>query len=810
MLPDGGLPPLSEDGGLPYIDDADAGVVTTENGDGGVPTAAQVDRELGEEPVTAPPEVKPVVPPLPKPLRIGISQALVGRFATSTCERPVSESPFERLSARFAGAAGKGPPPLFFDAGDLLGTSAMGRLAVETDVGRLAEAVASLGLQARALGRRDLAGGRQKLIDFTRAIGERGVPTVLTNLWCEGDATALCDVVLTGSEPPLLIDTPAGRVAFISAISPAALRELAQGPGQGIILKPPAEALGEATRLARSLGAGRVVAVYDPATGAELDDIVSLAKALDAASSPDLIFVSGVADRFSSAVTAGGNTLLVAARPAEVVVAELRDVHAHTHTLSISSPTSAAPVVEDFARDLNHALCERYDVPFASGQLPQELDRNAAAALVLDILRDHARAEVALINAASISPNAPWPLRTALTPLDLMQMLPFDNTLRTTMLKGSKLTALLGAATARGYFLRGAVKDDGGWKINGRAVDSDQQYTLVTTDFVVDKLNDEFGKPAPPFKLVEGGTVRDLVTRWLGVTRSRNVVSTPVDPARRTRWVLTYRLQLDLTSVSVSNPDTTIFTDTQLARGQSLSLVGETEFRAIGDHPAYSIDHDARLRYGIVRTIGLDGTNSGIQNNVDVLTGRTLAYARTLFGPPKWYLPKPYADVYAESELTKPDTRTYQHLQLLPQAGLRFEFVPTFSVYVGGGMTWEVFARAQDLTPPVPPAAGVLVGGWLLKPTRLVQLGERWVELESNLDVFARDIGGPAQVQTRGRIRLFFPLFSILSLTATYDLFLRYVRTRDLDRWKDQVGISNDVYIGLQVALGQAFQSFSF
>lgn len=809
LLPDGGLPPLTEDGGLPHVADFDAGfslLVAEEAGED-----AGVDAEPGEEPLTAPPNVTPVAPPLSMPLRIAISQALVGRFATNTCERPAAESPFERLSARFAGAtAGRGPPPLLFDAGDLLGTSAIGRLAVDADVTRLSEAVAALGLQARALGRRDLAGGREQLIGFTRALGARGVPTVLTNLWCEGDATALCDVVMTGDEAPLLIDTVAGRVAFIAAVSPAALRELAQGPGRGITLTPPADAIAEATRRARALGADRVVAIYDPATGAELDDTLALSRALDAESIPDVIFVSGVADRFSSALTASGNALLVATRPAEVVLAELRDVHAHTHTLALSTPVAPAPAIADYARDLNHALCERYDVRFSGGKLPKPLERADAAALVLDVLRAQARAEVALVNAASISPNAPWPLREALTPLDLMQVLPFDNTLRTTALKGAKLTSLLAAATARGYFIRGAVKGDAGWKINGRAVESDQQYRVVTSDFVVDKLGEEFGKPAPVFRSVAGGTVRDLVTAWLGAARAGEELANPVDPARRTRWALTYRLQLDLTSVSVSNPDTAIFTDTQLARGQALSLVGETEFRAIGDHPAYSIDHDARLRYGIARTIGTDGTNSGLQNNVDLLTARTLAYARTLFGPSRWYLPRPYADVYLESELTRPDTRPYHHLQLLPQGGVRFELVPTFSLYVGGGMTWEVFARAEQLTPPVPPAAGVLVGGWLLKPTRLVQLGERWVELESNLDVFARDLGGPAQVQARGRVRLFFPLFSVLSLTATYDLFLRYVRTGAVGAWKDQVGVSNDVYVGLSVALGQSFQSFAF
>ncbi len=751
MLPDGGLPPLTDGTGLPRFDDAGAAPEPEERDAGAEPAPAQVDQDLGED--TPEPALHTELPPVATAapgarLRVAASHALVGRFAANTCAQPIPESPFERLSARVAGAMDTpGAAPTLFDTGDLLGTSAIGRLAVETDVVRLAEAVAALGFRARALGHRDLAGDRKRLLELTRALDERAVRSVLTNLSCSAETRALCDAVVTGSEPPLMIDTPEGRVGFIAAISPGALREVGRHPG--LILTAPAGALAAATRQARALGANRVVAVYAPATGTELDDATELLKELDAASSPDVLFVSGLSSRFTSALTASGNTLLVATRPAEVLTVELGDGHAHTVQLpTLGTPS---PVVAAFARDLNHALCGRYEAPFAGGRLQRELDRETAATFVLDVMREHTRAEVAIINTGAVSSNAPWPLRGALSPLDVMQMLPFDNTLRTTRLKGSALVALLGSDGAKSFFVRGAAKEDSGWKINGRAIDTNQHYALVTTDFLADRLTDEL-KEAPPFAATGASTVRELVTRWLSVAREGDILRQPINPAERSRWTLSYRLQLDLTNVSVTNPDTAIFTDTQLARGQSLSLVGETEFRAIGDHPAWSLESTARLRYGMVRTVPLGGTANGIANNVDLVTLRNLGYVRRIFGEPKWYLPRPYADVYVESELTRPETRRYHHLQLLPQGGVRFELTPTFAVYAGGGMTWEVFAQPGDLTPPVPPAAGVLVGGWQLRPTQLVKLGARSVELESNLDIFARDLGGPTQLQARGRV----------------------------------------------------------
>jgi hypothetical protein len=55
------------------------------------------------------------------------------------------------------------------------------------------------------------------------------------------------------------------------------------------------------------------------------------------------------------------------------------------------------------------------------------------------------------------------------------------------------------------------------------------------------------------------------------------------------------------------------------------------------------------------------------------------------------------------------------------------------------------------------------------------------------------------------------PLFSVLSLTATYDLFFRSVRLPDdAGAWRVIHGVSHDLYLGLQISGGAAYQSFSF
>jgi hypothetical protein len=384
-----------------------------------------------------------------------------------------------------------------------------------------------------------------------------------------------------------------------------------------------------------------------------------------------------------------------------------------------------------------------------------------------------------------------------------MQALPFENELRRTTLRGDALKAFVEGPRAGEFYVRGVEKRGSDWFVAGRPLDLRADYRVVTTDYVAE--GGQGGIGAGKFAAVGTETTRDALGRFLEIARDGDATRAPIDPANRTRWTLSYRLQLDVTSVTVANPDPAIFTDTQLARGQALSLVGETEFRAFGDHPSFTFENQLRLRYGLLNTITPQGQSSGFVDNVDLIAARSLFYYRRLFGRrPEWYYPLPYADVYLESEFTRPATRAYHHLMLQPTAGVRWELAAPFAVYVGGGFTWETLARASDLVPPAAPLAFVLVAGWQLRPFKLVQLGERAVEVETNLDAFIRDLGANTQATLRGRVRLVIPVFSIFALTTTYDLFLRIVQIAGAR----EVGYSGDIYLGLQISYGQALQAF--
>src|SRR5262249_33783370 len=150
-------------------------------------------------------------------------------------------------------------------------------------------------------------------------LAERGVPYVLSNVHCAPAARALCAAVLDADDPPLLLDTPQGRVGFISAVAPAVVESIARDRAAGLTFEPPAAALLRAADAARAAGARWVVAAYDPAYFNELPDALSVLSALEAGRAPDVLLVARVSGQLSSLAGPAGSALLVATRPAGVV-----------------------------------------------------------------------------------------------------------------------------------------------------------------------------------------------------------------------------------------------------------------------------------------------------------------------------------------------------------------------------------------------------------------------------------------------------------------------------------------------------------
>jgi 5'-nucleotidase, C-terminal domain len=774
------------------------------------PASAPVDEDIGEATPVAPTPQNDMSPSR-TPLRVAVSSSLVGRFASTKCEEPVAEAPFQRMSASFGSTeVKKGMTDILrLDAGDLLGTATIGRFAVDEDVDALASAISALGLRALSLGHRDLSAARERVVKLARALKRVDLSYSLSNLRCDRPDHPLCAEVIDADDPPLVIETGSGKVGFVSAVSPSVLAHLPSDRTEGIALLPPAQALIDATSRARARGAVWVVAVYDPSVQSALEDALDATlgttTSLDLFSTPDLILVPGISRRVRMVSGATAPTPIVATRPAEAVTVSLYD--GSDPVIRIAEKAEPAVVISRYAENLNRKLCADADAFVPRPMLSRALGREDFAAFVLDVLREQHYADVGVLNERAINPRASYPVEGALSPIELLDVMPFEQEVRLVKLNGGQLKAFLDAPSHKEYFIRGAAMVKGAWRINGRPLEVNQEYRVAATDYVVDSTPAGFEDASSTPK----GALREAMLSWLAKTKSGDEIRMPIDPAERTRWRVFGRLQVDLNNVSVVNPNPAVFTDAQLSRGRSLSFVGEAELRAIGSHPAYALENQVRLRYGLVNAVGPDGTTSGAVNNVDLITARTLWFYRRLFSRvPRWFEPRPYADLLVETEFTKPETRSYHHLLLLPTSGIRFELTPPFSLYVGGGFTWEVFAQRGDLVPASDPAAAVVVAGWQLLPTRLLTLPQGTVDAETNLDCFVRDIGGNTQAQARLRLRLVIPIFSVLALTATHDVYVRYVRTQDAMTGVSiaQVGFSGDLIIGLQVTLTTTRQAF--
>lgn len=750
--------------------------------------------------------------PLSSSFRIAVSAGVHGDLATVTCDRSPTVPALVSVAAQLAGESFV----LAIDAGGLFGSSALPKLLLERDADAVARAVVAAGLRVLAVGHDDLAAARATFLLGARALAAHGIPYVLSNLECDPQGRPLCEAVIDAHDPPLLLPTEAGTVAVVAAVSPTVLDNVARDRAAGIRLVDPAQAIRRTTAAARAAGAAWIVAIYDPESGDEVRDALTLAARFTPGQGPDVLMVNGISDRLTMASTAGGHTLVVATRPSNVVMVEPGGANKVWPATSGPVPV----VVDRFAASSTEWLCRRYDRPLPGGVLSQPLSEDGFAALLLDVLREHARAEVAVINRGALSARGVFPIRGAITGLHVVSAMPFDNALRVAHVKGSVLKDFVRSPRATFFHLRGLTLEGGDVRINGRPVDADLEYRVITTDYVADGGDGGVASAGTiQWEPFGSETVRDVFLRWLEQPRTGDITAGLVDPARRTRWTLRYTLDIAFTSVVVQNPSvmlgmmpTPAFTDPQLARAQTLGLRGETELRAEGDHPRYVFESVARLRYGVANTVSPMGTSSGLVETADLIVGRMTGIFRAFQDRrPVWFHPLPYLDSYLESEFSRPDSRRFHHLEWRPTGGVRFQLFDPFSVYVGVGATWELLAQPEQLHPPGPPLVPVVVGGWALRPGPLFRLGWRSFEAESTLDALWRDPLGAPGAQIRFRFRLSIPILQPMSLTIGYDAFARLERFTETNMIsRDVWAFAGDLNVGFKIAYARAMQSFAF
>lgn len=745
-------------------------------------------------------EVLPPDAPV-RSLTVVASSGLGGDFVTLRCDTD-DHSGLARLATRLAGE----PDALAFDAGGFLGAAALSHLAMDHDADAVSQLAVTLHLRALALDQGDLAMPRDALVRAATSFSARGAPMLLGNLRCMASAAALCAAVIDATDAPWIVNTPEGRVALISAVTPTARDLIARSSAEGLLLDDPAEALARGTLAARAAGARWVIATYDPRIGHELDDALGVARRIPPHAAPDVLFVRRVEGQLRSATVPGRAVTLVATHDGTPVV---------VNALSPGDPrparTGEVPeAITSFIVRTHAWLCTEWHRPTAGGMLTAPLDQAAFTNLFLDVLRERTRTEIAVINRGAIDARAPFPLHGAVTPLDVTAALPFDNQLRITRVTSDELNAFLQSSAVQRFHVRGAALENDHVRVNGRPVDDHVRYTLVTLDYVADGGDGGLGG-ALVFDRAGTETAREVFLDWLAHPHPPPLPAAPLDPARRTLWLVRAAIDTAFSSVIVNNPDPAVFTDAQLARTPSTAGRLDLELHADAFHPLYRFENMVRLLYGATLSTpaGLPVT---ILETADLIAARSTGVWRGLLSPRRqWYRPRPYVDAYAESEFSKPATRSYQHLEMRPTVGLRFEASERLAVNLGAGVSWEVFATPLDFTPPGATAAPIFNAGFVLSPGHFFPIGTRFAEGELSADVGIRDPFGTLSAQGRVRARISIPLFDPVALTLSYDLYTRYARYFDNDGFlRDNWAVSADASIGLRVTFARALQAFVF
>ncbi len=772
------------------------GPASPEHPDGSPPGVPQQVLQ-SDAPMPVPPPPPPAPPP--PPFRVAVSYDVNGQFTSLTCsDRP---STLTSVAGEFAGE----PGVLAMDSGDILGSAAVTRLTEGHDIDGLAVAIQAAGFRVLAVGHRDLSADRAGFIRGVRALTAHGVPHVLSNLHCDAAHHDLCDAITDGDDPPFLIDTPAGRTAIISVMAPSQLGALAPSRAAGLSLDPVGDAVPRLITNARAAGAVHVVVTFDPTDHHEFEDAMALAGTFAPGTGPDAMVVNELPDGVATIETAHGGVPVAATRSGAVVVLQpgepvfARPAHEGT------PPTAVA----NFVRGTTQWLCDNYRRPLPGGSLTSPMELGAFGGFLLDVLRDTAHAEVGIINHAAVrGPNGLFPIEGGVTELAVAAALPFEDSVQVTSLSGAALKALATSPAAADFYIRGVdVAADGTVTINGRPEDDTQTYRIVTTGFISQGVGHLFGDHPPDFERFGSSSLQENLQSWLAVPRTGDVRTLVSNPSNNVRWHLRWTVDGSFASSDIANPSSaalpTGYTDAQLTRAETSALQIDTEFRADADHPEYQVNNSLRVQYSEVRNIPVGGLSTGLVPTTDLITERSDLTWRAYHGAVQWYDPQPYAAMFIESEFVPPPTRTFQHFEVRPSVGARFDLLDRLAFNLGIGGDYE-FGRYQE---PANSPLVTFIAGITLKPGKLFSIGGRVVQAQGLLEAawanpWINDQSlSSSSVTIRASAKLIVPLFDPIALTLGYDVF---ARNQNGTPW----GISGDGMVGLRVTLDHSIQTF--
>ena len=450
---------------------------------------------------------------------------------------------------------------------------------------------------------------------------------------------------------------------------------------------------------------------------------------------------------------------------------------------------------------IGEQLCRIATEVLPGAALTHPLDRDGFTALLLDVTRESARAEVAVINRGAVRPIANFPLQSRISRVDVLGAMPFDDVLRVGRIKGEALAAFMRSERSGHFRVRGVTADGEAFLVNGRPLDNAQYYRVVTTGFVAGGGDGGFGEEGEVvYESDSLGGPRQTLLTWLATPRGGDITTAPIDPAQRTRWTFRFFIDASFSNTTIANGPN--YQDPQLVRAQGTALQMDAEGHIDAEQPRYTFENTVRLRLGYQQTIDSAG-DTGLLKIDDLIAVRDQLAWRGLWRHRRWYTPLPYLESYLESEFTPPDaavlSRDWRHLQWRPTVGVRLELPLRATLNAGAGMDWETL----NPTPGAHPQPVLVLRGDL-PSTILFHIQDRDVEGQFFTEVAWREPWATtAETLVRLNARLSVPIFAPLAVTISYDLFAR-------QRLEDPWAVSHDVNLGLRLDLLKTLQLFSY
>ncbi len=751
--------------------------------------------------------------------RIIATGGVDGRFGVPVCEgdRYLVPHPLAAFTYALVRQAHATDRPLVLDTGGLLWPGGVARFAAEREPEALAALVAELGYRALALGENDLAARRARVLPVLEALARRGIPVIATNLRCGRAAHALCDVVVDARDEVVVLEAGSRTVAVVAMLDPAVRSRLAPDLAVGVSIDPISEALPRAVLAARPR-ADLVVAILGTGT----DDALDLVYALEERERPDLVVLADSASRLLFARPTTLAPAIVAPPPSdavEVIVREDTQVLAGVHQM-IAQPLAqqgigvAEPLLDLLDR-LGPTYCATWGNALAGGHLARPLDAEGIATLVTGLMREAVGADVAVLNRAIIDSTFRPAHERELTASDLYVALEHDEPLYEAWVTRDWLTELAARRTPRHLLTEGLVGTGGDIRVRGRPLISRAQYRVVTIRFlaqggdgalpalpaaaewrpVLRAEHPEVSRaPSATDELEPGLTALEVALVMLARRDAGDPRDVRPPPGQAPEWIVQGNVDGTFSGSSVANP--ALYDAALLNRSSTVTLGIEVSLRADATAPDWTWENTGSLRY---RTQWTQGTETmglrapgAFTEAVDQLQVRSTGSYRGLraTSTDPW-VPDPYLEVFVESELTEPSTRSWHWLLLRPTVGARFPLTTDLELKLQAGV------QAQVLQPEG--NADVGFGALItLRPWDLLRAGEQRLQLQGVVDFFYADPGDSNRWQLRSSLDASLDLAGPLALTFGIRAYLQQDRGAEL-------GLALDATAGVRLgALSRA------